>query len=751
MKLRHLITGFFAGEQDPLLDGRSETEGYAYALSKCENWIAMAEGPLVKRTGFEFICAAGASAAWLIPFRRSVTQEYAVELGELTARFYTNGGRIETSPGVAYEIVTPYSAIEAPELWFQQSFDRLYIDHPAHAPGALRRDDAVTFAHETTTLVDGPFADFNSDDSKTVTLSGTLTKGGTATVSGAAGFTAGHVGAPFTIEAQDFSTLKAWEPQMKAVAIGDVVRSDGKAYQAATAGNTGSVQPTHTKGSEWDGLATNDVLNDKGPYGVKWAYLYDTFGIGTISAVASSSEATIEVTRTFPASLASVGSHRWAHGAFSEAAGWPSLCALWKGRLYHFKDGEIVASVVGDYGGGRTNFATYTDSGALAADLSFRRSLGLEDAPTWVARDRKLILGTPTRELAIGPINAGEAVSGSNIQAEDQSFYGGEPVCPVQAGTETIFVELGGRRLRAADFDFARDRYDARDLTAAARHVSDSGIVQLAHQRTPFSLLHAVRGDGQIALHARSRIEVKGFARTVLGGAARAKSAVCVFAADGKTSELWILAERENAAGDTVREIWKQTPWRELGTAQAEQFYVDGGTRVEATGGQAHFSGFTHLAGHPVAVLANGAVVPNLSIAADGTLDLPAEFVPKAAYVLIVGLAYTAEAVTLRPPLQANGASIQGMLQTVKRVATRLLETALLKVGVPGGVTEQLIDRNASDRMDAPIPLASGDYGGPVEAETDREGRARWISDTPTAAIVTAAMLNLDVDTKDEG
>lgn len=745
---RHIVTAFLAGEYSPLLGGRVDSDQLKFGLETCENWLPIAEGPLVKRPGFGKVCDAAPTAGWLTAFRRSAANEYAVEWSDLKARFFTNGARIETSPGVAYEITTPYTAAEAPALSMQQSFDRQYIDHADHAPSALRRDSATTFAIETTTLKNGPFADGNSDESITLTASGTT--GAITLTASSAIFTAGHVGALFRVQAKDFSDVKAWEPQMDGVTAGDKVRNEGKVYQAATSGKTGTVQPTHTEGSEWDGQNLNDVLNAKGPYGVKWTYLHDQFGIVEITAQGGTT-ATCDVKRRLPDSVTSVATWRWAHQAFSAAAGWPSHCALYKGRMVHVKDQEIVGTVVGDYGGGSANFAAFTDTGTLAADLSFRRTIPLEDGPQWLARSgSKLLLGTSTREIAIGPINNSEAFSGTNIDAEDQSFYGGEPVVPVQAGTETIFVEAGGRRLRSADYDFSRDRYDALDLTAAAEHITKGGIIQLVHQRSPRSILHGVRADGQIVSHTRTRLDLKGLARVKLGGGARALSAVAINGVDNQTSELWALVERENGAGTTVREIWQQQAWRELGDDQEEQFFVDGGIRIEAAAGQTHFTGLTWLASQAVAVLAAGGVVPNMTVAADGSLDLPAKSVPAdRAFIVIVGLAYTATATKVGPALDVSGKQLTGVLQKVRKLALRVLDTVGLRIAAPGENPHEIIDRSASDAMDAPIPLRSGDYGDNLDSDFDTTGRCTWISSDPTAAVITAAMLNMEMDTAD--
>lgn len=744
---RLILTGFMAGELDPHLDGRVDTDQYAFGLSECENWVAIPEGPLVKRQGFEFIREAAPAASWLTAFRRSVAQEYVLEWSEGKVRFFTNDARLETAPGTAYEVTVPYGAAQAPALSLQQSYDRLYCDHAEHAPGAVRRDTPSTFAFETLALENGPFLDLNTG-ATTVTASGTS---GAIVLTASTGiFAAGHVGALFRLEAMDFADIRQWEPGMAAVAIGDKVRNEGRVYTAATGGNTGSKAPTHGEGSYWDGQTKNDVLNAKGPYGVKWTYLHDRFGIARITGFTSATSVSATVLRRLPDSLTTLASTRWAHGAFSAAEGWPSLVTLYKGRQLHFKDAEVIGSVVGDYGGGRVNFAAYSDSGTIEADLAFRRRIATADEPLWVSGDRKLLIGTASGEIALGPFNAGAAFGGNNIEAEPQSFYGSEPVFPVQTGTETLFVERGGRRVRSADYDFGRDRYDAPDLNATSRHITAPGVVQLAFQRIPHNLVYGVRGDGELIVHARTRAEIKGWSRFRLGGAARALSAVAVVGADGKRDALWVLAERVNGAGATVREIWKQAYWRELGTATAESFYVDGGARIEATAGQASFTGLTHLSGQAVAVLANGVVVPGLTVGADGTLTLPAAVVPATPYTAIVGLGYTARATTMRPEIRDGGGSTAGLRWRVIKAVTRVLETLGLKIAAPGQPTpEEIVLRAGGQAMDAQVPLFTGDSDGLVDAEFDREGRVTWSSSDPLPAEIVLGALNIDVSAAD--
>lgn len=738
--LRHLLTAFLAGEISPLLFGRVDSQQYQLGLQACENFVPVNEGPLVKRPGFEFIRPASDTAVWLTPFRFSVSQEYVIEWGHLTARFFTNGGQIDDPPGTPYEIATVYAALDVPAISTQQSYDRLYIDHGSYPPGSLTRTSATTFSFAFSAMKNGPFADANTDEAVTVTASDVI---GSVTVTATSAiFRSGHVGSLFRIEAKDFSTVTQWEVNSKNVAIGELRRNDGKVFIAATAGITGSVPPTHDSGSEWDG-SNEQFHNGDGPFGVKWTYLHDRFGIVEITAVAGGGlSCTATVVRRLPTSTTTVGSWRWAHSVWSGDAGWPSIVLHAFGRQIHFKQFDLCASVVGDY----LNHQAYTSIGTITADMAFRRRLATEDPPLWALNDRKVILGTASKELAMGPVNSQAAVSSDNIDSSPQSFYGSEAVFPVQLGSETIFIERGGRRLRSAGYDFGSDRYLAADLTAAARHITAPGVVQLAVQRWPFSMLHAVRDDGQIVTHPINRSDVKGFCRLVPGGAAQILSAVAIVGEDGKRDDLWVLISRATPGGP-VKEVWKQSTWRELGESLSEAFFVDGGARVAATAGQTHFSGLTHLAGQAVAVLAGGGVIAGQAVANDGTLDLPAEQVPPGAYTLIVGLAFEAKAVTLRPYVQNGPGGWQGFLQRISQAFLRVIETVGIKGGATGEVLEDQIDRPANAAMDAQIPAFTGDVKVLVTSEPDRDATLTLISDTPLPA--TIAMMSFKIESGD--
>lgn len=736
-----MLASFNGGELSRRMHGRVDTQIYQIAVEAMENFAPTIEGCAVKRPGFEYIKAARASASWLSPFIFSVTQAYVLEWSEGKLRFFTNGGRIETAPNVPYEVTVPYTAAEASEISAQQSFDRLYLAHANHpSPARLSRTGATTFVYDVPELDGGPFADENINEGITVTTSGVT--GSVTVTASAAIFQPGHVGALFRIEAKDYSTVTAWEPGYNDVTVGLKVRSDGKVYQCdqvGTKARTGTIQPVHTRGSEWDGGNRGEDINAKDSLGCRWAYLHDQFGIGRITAVAGDGlSCTMTVLRRLPDQVQSIATHRWSHAMFSAAAGWPSIVIIAFGRLFLFRDFEMVASVAGDY----LNFRAYDSAGRVQPDLSFRRRLSLSNPPLWAKADRKKILiGTADGLYSIEPVNPAEPISGSNIDATPQSFHGAAQIPPAQIGTETIYATRGRRGVRAADYDFGRDRNATVNPTVWARHIA-RGVRQLGYQQNPEELLFGVRDDGQLFLHPRAQEqEIKGFARIIPAAGGKIRSAVAVPADDGGLDEIWALIERDGA-----RSIERLARWwdEDDGMSIEQAFFVDSG--VTFTGAIASVSsGLEHLNGRTVAVVADGAIMADQVVTAGG-LPSPIGFTASTVHV---GLRYPGYIRSLRPDVRdAKGQTSQGKRKRLVRLILRLLETAGIRVRADGVHADNVIDRPGSAQMDAPVPLFTGDTSKTVTADWGRDGQFELISDDPLPCIVIGAMPHLEVSEK---
>jgi hypothetical protein len=741
MKGRNPIFSFNGGEISRRMEGRSDLDGvYDRAVAFMLNYVPAVEGPAMKRPGFRYIRDAMTTAAWLSRFVFNTTQAYVIEWGDLLLRFYTNGGRIEDGAGVPYELAVPYTAEEAPRVSVKQSYDRLYLAHPNHPPAMLTRVDAEQFVYSEIPLKDGPFKDFNTDKTKTVTISGAGEVGDIATVTADIPlFQAGHVGAPFIFEVEGFSSVPAWEPFRKTdtLVVGNLRRSDGKVYELVSIGGsayTGSIEPTHTSGTEWDGSQQIIQGSETDKSGVQWKYRYDRFGVGVIQAVTSATIATVKVTRAFPVGITT---YHWAHACFSKVEGWPQLVDVWGQRLVFWKGVDFAGSVTGDY----FNFSPVDKSGIFAPDMGFRRRLDLADPPMWSFADKEYMLaGTASGEVVVGQINTAAGLSSDNLRADPQSSYGSREAWPVSVGTGVLFVQRGGRKIREGVFSYQQARFVGANINIYARQITRSGVNWLAFQQEPEEILWGGRGDGLLIAHPHSPEQaVKGFARVQLAADGVALSGVTIPSDDGSSDDLWILAE----LGDQ-KCIMKLADWwdEDAGLERADAVFVDycvsyDGTQLDDAGvplglRQTFDVGLAHLNGRTVRVLADGIEYNDLVVVA-GVLNLP-----KPAMKVVVGLGYKARIRLLRPEIRGVGQTTQGLRKRIARMIGRLIDSGPLAMLNSRGEKDWFFERPNSLKMDTAPPLYNGDTSNiPVGLGSDFSDAGEILSDDASPSIIS--------------
>jgi hypothetical protein len=187
-----ILTAFNGGEISPRLYGRVDIAKYASSCRRMENFIPLIEGGVTRRPGTRFIAQAkGDADARLIPFIFSTEQAYIIEAGPNYFRFYRNGGVVETSPGVPYEIASPYGVGDLDGLRWVQSADVLYLAHPSHAPRKLSRTAHTAWTLTTIAFQDGPYLTKNAG---AITLTSSVATGSGTLTASAPLFAAGDVG-----------------------------------------------------------------------------------------------------------------------------------------------------------------------------------------------------------------------------------------------------------------------------------------------------------------------------------------------------------------------------------------------------------------------------------------------------------------------------------------------------------------------------------------------------------------------------
>lgn len=708
MPFANIQTSFNAGELSPRMSGRPDLAAYANGVAEMTNMVPLVQGPATKRPGTIFAATAKdqSRASRLIPFLPRLTQGYIIEASDLTFRYFTNNGRLE-SAGLPIETATPWTAAALPSLDWQQSNDVLYIVDGARPVQKLSRTSAISFTLAAHTLKNGPFKDLNT--AETVTVYASAGTGAVTLTASSAIFAAGHVGGLFYLEIGDFRDIPAWEPGIE-VTVGALRRSAGGVYKAITlppsgSKRTGSIQPIHTQGREWDGMGTGQDINAKAAPGVLWEYQYGRFGIVQITAFTSGTVVAGTVIKTLPDNVVGSGnaSWRWAHGAFSDAEGWPSTVTVWNQRMVLGKGNRLYASVVGAF----DDFASRDPSGLLTADMALQLALPGADEILWIEGDRTLLVGTQNAEYALQAVNNQQAISAANITAPRQSQYGSKAnVRPIPAGTRLLFVQRGGRKLRQAGYDFQNDRYVAPDMTVRSHHVTRGGLADLVMQSEPETLIWCRREDGKLISLTYSEAEdVRGWSVMALGGAdARVESIAVIPSPDGTADDLWLQTAR-TVAGVTLRSIERLAAFREESDPLADAYFLDCGLTYSGDP-VSTVAGLDHLIGQSVTLLVDGATVPAVTVDGAGRVLLPNGLLGRTVHV---GLPYTARIKTMRIDYQTNDGTIQGRLTRVVKLAVRLLDTLGARIGGPRGQFDELFTRAPSTPMDSASPAFTGD------------------------------------------
>lgn len=739
-KASPIQTSFNAGEFSPTLEGRVDIAKYASSCKDITNFVPMVQGPAKRRSGTRFVNEVKDSAdqTWLIRFEFSEDQTYMLEFGDKYIRFYTNHAQLvtgsvtawnsatayvvgdlasyggvnyyceventnQTPPnasywypltGSIYEIPSPYDVADLTDslgelrLRTVQSADIVYIVHPDYAPHKLSRYGPTKWIIEELLTIEGPFEDVDPEETITVYASAET---GNITLTASSGiFEAGDVGSLFYLEQKLVDIVTQWESG-KAITSGARRRSDNKTYEAINSATTGVNKPTHSIGSQYDGDA-----------GVLWAFRDAGYGHVRITGYTSATQVSATVITRIPSAAVSSGnaSTRWAFGKWSDVNGYPEQVTFFRERLCFTKDQDVEMSVVGDF----ENFARKNSSGEVVVDqaISIRISSDQVNKIQWLSPSKGLLVGTAGGEYVIKELTTNEAFGPANVTVVNQSPFGSREVIPVQVGEAVLFVQRSGRKLRELMYDFGSDSYKSIDTTVLSEHITYGGIVDMAYQQEPDSVVWCVRADGVLlGFTYNKEQDVLGWHKHQLGGSGIVECVDTIPNPDKDQDDLWMIVKR-TINGTTKRYI----EYLEKDFSQEDDiedaFFVDCGLTYSGAAADV-ISGLDHLEGETVAVLSDGAAHPDC-VVTSGDITLVRD-----ASKVQIGLPCPATIVTQR--LNAGGAdgTSQGKTKRITKVVIRFLRTLGAKAGFNTDNLDEIQFRSGSDPMDSAPPVFSGD------------------------------------------
>jgi hypothetical protein len=340
------------------------------------------------------------------------------------------------------------------------------------------------------------------------------------------------------------------------------------------------------------------------------------------------------------------------------------------------------------------------------------------NAIVWMKTGRNLMIGTNDSEWVLGGSSTNKTVTPNNYSLERQTTYGSESgVGAWLVGNAALYTQYYGRKVREMAYRYELDQYPSPDMSLLSEHMGrESYFVASAYAAHPDSVLWVVRNDGVLlSLTYQRDQEVTAWARHTTDGFF--ESVACI---PGDTqTDVWFVVRR-TIDGVTKRYVeYLNVPFSGTSTNDPTCRYLDSALTY-AGSPQAVISGYDHLAGETVSILADGAAHPDVVVASNGSITLS-----RAASLVQAGLGYRSILKTVRLETESvEGGTTQTKKGRISRLGIRFEDTLGAKYGKSedAGDLQTVYFRTSASLMDNPPNLFSGDKEVIWDAgwETDR-------------------------------
>ena len=679
-------TSFTGGEFSPLLEGRVDLAKYTSSCKTLENIIVRKHGPASRRGGFYFASEVKDSSkkTRILPFEFSATQAYIIEFGDQYVRFYKNYGPIASGP-FAEVFDSPFNkgaSYEVSTPYLEAELFELVITQSA---------DVLYIAHK---------------NHEPRTLSRTADTSWTLDIIQFLDGPYGSVNA--TATTLGLSHTSGTGRTVTASAVAGI--NDGSGFLSTDVGRL---------------IRFEDAASD-------WTYL-------EITGVTD----TTHVTADFigPNASATTAVTGWRLGAFSGTTGYPAVVTFFEQRLVWAatttRPQSIFFSVSADY----TSHAPTNYDGVVLDDSGFVYTIATDQVNTirWMRAGKILSLGTAGGEFIVSQGDNNSPISPTNTRVVRQTTFGSAEITPPQVGNSVLFLQRANRKLREYVYQFESDAYTAPDLSLLAEHATVGGVVDMAYQQEPDSIVWLARSDGTLLgmTYERSQDVIAWHRHTMGGTNAKVESVAVIPDTIGSRDDLWAVVQR-TVNGQSVRHVEFMTPGlSELATNTIDATYLDSMLSYDGSPTSAIF-GLGHLEGQTVSIIADGAAHPDRTVSS-GSVTLNGSY-----SVVHAGLPYTSTLQTMRIEAGAKDGTAQGKKKRISRVTYRLYQTLGLKHGPSADRLDIIPFRSSADDMNEAPALFTGDKEVEFPRNVDKDGYIFLVQDQPLPFTILAIMPELN-------
>lgn len=397
----------------------------------------------------------------------------------------------------------------------------------------------------------------------------------------------------------------------------------------------------------------------------------------------------------------------WEQDCWNDYHGWPRTICAFEQRVYYggnaaFPD-TVWASEIGDIGELMDRrFEQDPDfADALTNDRPYSFTIASTEASKiqWMAAGKTLQIGTLAREYvykgsegAMGPLD---------ITGGGESAFGSAYVQPVKYDSALYYVQRSGQSIRELVFNQDEDAYKGNNILTLAEHLvkrsatkhatfSTPKILQVVVQMTENPIVWVLDNNGGLLGGTIDRANnIVAWTYHEIGGAlsgevAKVKSVCVVPSANGENDYLFISVQRTiNGSTKTYFEIIGHEFALESASNSStslddKMVYADSCvlTRLGAPG--LTFTGFSHLIGQTVDVIADGSYYGQVVVNGSGEVVLTGSNKTE----VVAGIPYTSR-VKLMPlvPGSPVGTSL-GQFLKVDHLTIKTYRTPSFKFGI---------------------------------------------------------------------
>jgi len=415
---------------------------------------------------------------------------------------------------------------------------------------------------------------------------------------------------------------------------------------------------------------------------------------------------------TPPHQIDYIGEHNWSSGAIvfditdPEVLPWgtshPGCVTFYKGRQYVGGTREnpigIWASAPGEY----LTFAIPdpptdpTDADPMYLPIDTHGEV------VWLLGVKALFVGMDTGEHLIFGVG-GAVPTPANVDTEQQSAYGSARVQAEAIGEQVAYVTPDRRKLYISSYSRDDLGWISEDVSYPSEHITKGLLREIELSGTPDQVLWFPTLEGKlVGMTYDPRRKIIGWHRHETQGFIVTATVI----KNRGIAELWIATLRDVDGVSTLM-FERSDP----------EFKLDSFREFEEVVPQVSFSGFDHLEGQTVQVLADGAVHPDVVVSGGAVaLQYPATHVA-------VGLGYLAKIRTLPIDMLSQDESRASYMKSWVKIFVRLLDSSLPLIdGERPPVREEetpMGERQPNETHDVEVAHLGWDLYGAIDIEQD--------------------------------